>query len=173
MAAKKPAAKKGGSRHTRVLTEFLRTAAPRHKGRVDAAKVRARLVTAGPDAQALYDAMLTAGTYFALGDFQTYPDLALRRGLEALAPGEVPVARNGAGDVWVAEGRVRFLVHDLGFGERARHQTFDDFLEAALWSVLENLQPDDVDDLRGEIAVAVAIAGEDALDDEVRERLEA
>lgn len=149
-------------------------------------KAALELAAADPVVRALVEVLVDRNACFALSDVEvsTGPLLRGKRdegwnpGGKVIGPRDLALAKNGAGDlyVWNADdGTVRFLVHDEGWGTRRRHGSVDDFLEEALWSALENLEPDDLEEMdepqRADVLVALAIAGAEALNDDAREKL--
>ncbi len=190
-AAKKPAAKKAKASHAQRLVDHLRgTGARLSTGalkRADA-KVEAALALAAADpvVRALVEVLVDRNSYFALSDVEVTSGSLLRGkreegwnpGGKIIGPRDLAIAKNGAGDlyVWNADdGSVRFLVHDEGWVTRRRHDSVDEFLEGALWSALENLEPDDLEEMddqqRADVLLATAIAGVEALNDDAREKL--
>jgi hypothetical protein len=180
------------ARHAaRLVAHLERTAPklPRAALRKGEPKVRALLeiAAADPAVKALVEALVGRGTYFAVFDIEisAWPLLRGRQrepwnsGERVIGARDVPIAKNGAGDlyVWNADdGSVRFVVHDEDWGVRRKYKSVESFLEEEMYGALENVQLDDLEDpddaYRANLRVAIAIAGEDALDDEVRERLE-
>ena len=61
------------------------------------------------------------------------------------------------------------------WGEASRSASFDAFLESALWSCLELIEADELDaadaPYLARVKLAVSIAGVDALEDDVRDKL--
>lgn len=193
--AKKPGAKKAATKkpsHGARLVEHLTKTGAKFSGKrldPESARVKPLLSIAAkhPTVRAMFDTLIARNVWFGVGDLQTYAELILRgkskepwnAGASVVRDDDLVVARNGAGDIYVwnaGDGTVRFLVHDQGWAQRRLHDSFDDFLEEALWSTLETLDADALDDTdddeRASIAVAVKIAGKAPLDDEVREKLE-
>jgi len=192
-AAKKRATKPAKAResHGRRFADHLASIpATMNAAPLDPEDPRVRLLLAlaagDPVVRTLVEALVRGNAYFALFDVETYAGVVLRgKGGEAwnqahsvIGPRELAIAKNGAGDlyVWNADdGRVRVIVHDAGWTTGHTHQSIDAFLESVLWSALEHVEADELDEaddrLRASIALAVAIAGADALDDEAREKL--
>lgn len=92
---------------------------------------------------------------------------------------DVCIARNGAGDpyVWNAtSGEIRFLAHDEGWSERGHYDDVDAFVEEAMLQVVESASADQLEKAKKPylacLRFATEIAGEDALDDEVRAKLD-
>jgi hypothetical protein len=189
-AAKKVAARKSGHAallvaHLERVAPKLPRAAPLRKGEP---KAQALMEIAAADAavEALVDTLIRRGTYVAILDIEISAWPLLRGGKESWNAGgrvvgqrDVPIAKNGAGDlfVWNADdGSVRFVVHDEDWAEQRRYDSVQSFLEEEMYRALENVQPDDLEDsneaYRANLGLAIAIAGVDALDDEVREKLE-
>lgn len=91
---------------------------------------------------------------------------------------DVCIARNGAGDpyVWNAtSGEIRFLGHDEDWSERGRYDDVDTFVEEVMLQVVESAYADQLDGASKAylacLRFAIEIAGEDSLDDDVREKL--
>jgi hypothetical protein len=92
---------------------------------------------------------------------------------------DVCIARNGAGDPWVwnaTSGEIRFLAHDEDWSERTHYDDVDTFVEELMQDVVEKAYADQIDNASKNylacLRFAIEIAGEDSLDDEVREKLE-
>jgi hypothetical protein len=88
------------------------------------------------------------------------------------------VGKNGGGDLYlwnIDDGGVRLVVHDEGWEVRRRDRSFDDWLVDRLWSGLENVEPDDLEDmddvLRERVSLALALAGTRGLRAETKDKL--
>jgi hypothetical protein len=117
---------------------------------------------------------------------EAYPEQLLRgrqgeawnAGGEVVGGDDVCLARNGAGDIylWNAEsGQVRFLVHDEGWRRRRLFDDVDDSAEGVLEQVVEGIDVDQLEDADeaylARLRLAIDVVGDDALDDEVRDKL--
>jgi hypothetical protein len=138
--------------------------------------------------QALIDTVVRNHTSFHLFDFILYPQQFLRgRGGEAwnangrvVTARDICLARNGGGDiyVWNADtGGVRLLGHDSRWEPTSEFKNLDLFVEQAMLMEVERADASHFDD--GDAAyverfrLALEIADDDMLDDEVREKLDA
>jgi len=119
---------------------------------------------------------------FCVFDVEMYGEYLLRgaRGelAKVLGKDDVCIARNGAGDPYVwnaASGEVRMLVHDEGFAESGHWDDIDAWVEAMMEKIVELASGDQVDEATKAylacLRFAIEIAGDDGLDDEVREKL--
>jgi hypothetical protein len=170
--------------HLETTAAIIRTTA---LDRMDA-KVAAILKLAMADAVvgALVKVVVERNAYFAVSDVLVTPDTLLRgkknetwnAGERVIGARDLAIARNGGGDlfVWNADdGTVRFVIHDEGWVERRRHGSLDDFLEQELYSAVESLEADDLEEFdetqRKDIELAIQIAGVHALNDDVRDKL--
>lgn len=174
---------------TEKLTAFLREQPPAnvpHRGREDprptiAAKLA--LAQARPAVHALLTTLVERDTSFALFDIEIDPAVLARAPWDEghMTEREICVAKNGAGDLhlWnVDDDSVRLVIHDEDWLVRTTSRSFDVFLEGALWTCLELLQAEDLDEAddldeayRARVRFAVDVVGPDPLDAEVRERL--
>jgi hypothetical protein len=191
--ASKKSSKKAASRktsHAALLVAHLESGAPKlpraalRKGEPKVPPIL-EIAAADPAVEALVETLVRRGTYFAIFDIEISAGSLLRgresrnAGKQIVGERDVPIAKNGAGDlfVWNADdGSVRFVVHDEDWAEKRKYRSVESFLEEEMYRALENVQPDDLEDLddayRANLALAIRIAGEDALDDEAREKLE-
>lgn len=119
---------------------------------------------------------------FCVFDIEMYGEYLLRgaRGelANVLGKDDVCIARNGAGDPYVwngANGEVRMLVHDEDWAESGRWDDIDTWVEAMMEQIVELASSDQVDEATklylACLRFAIDMAGEDGLDDEVREKL--
>jgi len=129
---------------------------------------------------ALFETMIARDTSFGFGQLWMYPAVLARVPWDdgVLGDDEVCVGKNAAGDLYlldVATGLVRLVIHDEGWESRYGGVTFDDLVYDRMWSELENLEIDDVDDTdatyRARLAFAIEVAGRDALSAELRDHL--
>lgn len=139
-----------------------------------------------PRVLAYFQALVDGNTSFSVFDFECYPEMLLRgRKGEAwnadgkvMTTDDVCLAKNGAGDlhVWNAKsGKVRFLVHDEGWKATSTSGNIDDFIVDAMGSIVELAGTDQLDDADdaylARLRFAISMAGDESLDDDVRERL--
>jgi len=126
--------------------------------------------------------LVTKPAAFCVFDVEMYGEYLLRgaRGelAKVLGKDDVCIARNGAGDPWVwnAEtGEVRMLVHDEDWTESSKYDDVDTFVEELMVQVVEAADADQIDGASKAylacLRFAIEMAGEDGLDDEVREKL--
>jgi hypothetical protein len=169
---------------TARLHEHLREApiapVPRRDVGDDAIRAAIGRLSPAGEVVGLFETLLARDTSFVLSDFEVYPAVLLRKPRTAgvLGEQEVCVAKTGAGDLWLfhpREGYVRLVLHDEDFDESFRCESFDAFLEEVLWQALDALDADALDDAgaieKAKIRCAIDIAGEEALNDDVREKL--
>lgn len=171
---------------TERLTAFLREqpAIPvPHRGKDDprpAIEAALALAQARPVVHALLTTLVERDTQFALFDLEIYPAVLARTPWRegVMTPRELCVAKNGAGDLYlwnVDDDSVRFVIHDEDWSVRSRSRSFDVFLEGAMWTCLELLQVEDLDEMdeayRARIRFAAELVGQDPIDEEVRARL--
>ena len=169
---------------TEKLAEHLRLrpAEPVTANGADPAAIEAAVEVARshPELHALLRALVDLDTSFALFDLEVYPALLARRPPKegVASEREIAVGRTGAGDLylWSADtGAVRFVERERDWGEASRSASFDAFLEAALWSCRELIEADELDaadaPYLARVKLAVSIAGVDALEDDVRDKL--
>jgi hypothetical protein len=97
---------------------------------------------------------------------------------KVVAADDVCIARNGAGDpyVWNAtSGEIRFLSHDQNWSESGRYDDIDTFVEEVMLKVVGSAYADQLDGASKHylacLRFAIDMAGEDALDDDVRAKL--
>jgi hypothetical protein len=184
------ASRRRGTKVFDTLVEFLEARPARAVGeRVTAAEAAPLLELAkgtDPRVHAFLRALIDRHTSFCVFDVEAYPEQLLRgkRG-EAwnadeavVGPEDVCLARNGAGDIYVwnaQSGRVRFLLHDEGWSQKADYRDVDRFTEAVLDAVVEGIDADDLENADESylacLALAVDIADPDCLDDEARAKL--
>lgn len=176
---------------TEKLTAFLREQPPAtvpQRGKEDprpAIAAKLALARTRPAVHALLTTLVERDTSFALFDIELHPSVLVRAPWDDghMTEREICVAQNGAGDLhlWnVDDDSVRLVIHDEDWLVRTTSRSFDVFLEGALWTCLELLQAEDLDDAdeldetyRARIRFAVDVVGADPLDAEVRERLTA
>ncbi len=128
--------------------------------------------------------LVTKPAAFGVFDVEMYGEYLLRgkRGdlaAHAIGASDVCIARNGAGDpyVWNAEsGEIRMLVHDENWAESGHWDDVDTWVEAMMEQIVEAASGDQVAAATKPyiacLRFAIEIAGEDGLDDEVRDKLE-
>jgi hypothetical protein len=171
---------------TERLTAFLREqpAIPvPHRGKDDprpAIAAGLALAEVRPAVHALLSTLVTRDTQFALFDIELYPAVLARTPWRegVMTPRELCVAKNGAGDLYlwnVDDDSVRLVIHDEDWEVRTRSRSFDVFVEGAMWTCLELLQVEELDELdevhRARIRFAADLVGRDPIDAEVLARL--
>ena len=126
--------------------------------------------------------LVTKPAAFCVYDIEMYAEYLLRGRGGALAsvlqPDDLCIARNGAGDpyVWNATtGKIRFLDHEKSWSEGAHYDDIDTFVEEVMLQVVESAYADQLEGASKHylacLRFAVEMAGEDGLDDEVRDKL--
>lgn len=133
------------------------------------------------------EALVDGNTSFSVFDLEVYPEMLLRgRAKEAWNEGgkvvgtdDVCLARNGGGDIYVWNAKkksVRFLVHDEAWRVSRTYDSIDDFTFELMDKIVELAGMDQVDDADeayiARLRFAISIAGDESLDDDVREKLE-
>jgi len=123
---------------------------------------------------------------FCVFDVEMYGEYLLRgrmrepwnEGGKVVGQGDVCIARNGAGDPYVwnaASGEVRFLDHEKDWAEQGRYDDVDTFVEEVMREVVEAADADQIEGAPKSylacLRFAIEMAGEDGLDDEVRDKL--
>lgn len=146
------------------------------------------VAAADPRVKALVETVVRSHTSFHLHDFLIFPRMFLRgksgepwnRGAAVVGPRDVCLAATGAGDlyVWSADtGKARLLERDRGWDARSDYADIDELVEEALHAEIENAEPGHFAKAdAGYLArfqLALRIAGDDMLDDEVRAAIEA
>jgi hypothetical protein len=128
--------------------------------------------------------LVTKPAAFGVFDIEMYAEYLLRgkRGdvvENVIGASDVCIARNGAGDpyVWNAQsGEIRMLVHDENWAKRGRWDDVDAWVEAMMEQIVGLASGDQLDKAPKSylacLRFAIEMAGEGALDDEVREKLD-
>ena len=140
-----------------------------------------------PQLRELMDLLIERHTSFSIFDYELYPQMFLRgkkgeRWNESgavVGDDDVCIGRNGGGDIYVwsaATGKVRFHIHDEDWVERAEYDDVDDFITELMQEVVEAADVDQIaeadDAYLARFRFALHIAGDEDLDDDVREALE-
>ena len=170
---------------TEALTRFLREQppAPMHERKPPTeGEIRARIERARSHASlhALLTAMTDLDTSFELFELRMYPAVLVREPWDdgVMTERDLCVGKNGGGDLYLwnmDDGGVRLVVHDEGWAVRRSDRSFDEWLVDRMWSGLENVEPDDLEDmddaLRERVRLALTLAGTRGLRAESRDKL--
>lgn len=119
-------------------------------------------------------------TSFQLFELRMYPAVLVREPWKAgvMTERDLCVAKNGGGDLYLwnmDERDVRLVVHDENWEVSGGEDTFDDWLHQALYSALENVEADDLDEMDevqgARVRLAIEVVGTEGMNRDARAKV--